>query len=197
MTEDSKTPGARAVRACHNYELKLSRQLVEMCRENEHISTDILDLLGSDVPRRWGRMDLSSRIAIASVAMLKKGAALPEPLENCGFIVGSRFGSLATDLSYAAGLLAGQPSPILFSYTLPNIAPSEAASFFGMRGPVYAVLDSILPLQAARGEAERLFDHIPGLDYMLYAAIDVLSGGDVSATVGAIGIAEEGEPAAS
>jgi 3-oxoacyl-(acyl-carrier-protein) synthase len=95
-----------------------------------------------------------------------------------GLVTGSACGCVCTDLSYFRTVLQGQPSPLLFSYTLPNTAPSEAAAYFGLQGPVYAVLDAAAPYEAALSEAVRLLDFIPELDLMIFGTLDVCPGAD-------------------
>jgi len=63
-------------------------------------------------------------------------------------------------------------SPTLFSYTLPNIALAEAASHFGLTGPVYSVF---VDDTGADGEEEagRWLSHDDSLDFMVVGELDV------------------------
>ena len=125
---------------------------------------DILAILGQ-VPKRWGRMDILSRAAVVEIgrALVSPGSGEPaarvDAAARVGVIAGTRRGSLATDLAFARSLASGleMASPTLFGYTLPNIALAEAASHFGLTGPVYSVFagPDDDPLQLARREAGR------------------------------------------
>ena len=132
-------------------------------------------------PKRWGRMDNLSRAAVTGVGLALEKADLLEPdtgrLINdivVGLVAGSQWGSLATDLDYAATLSQGfaMASPTIFSYTLPNIGLAEAASQFGLLGPVYALF-SKNPQQEAEREANRWLSSSPGVDVMLAGVLDV------------------------
>ncbi|MBU0480843.1 MAG: hypothetical protein KKG47_07060 [Proteobacteria bacterium] len=96
---------------------------------------------------------------------------------KAGLIGGTRYGSLETDLLYAE-TAAGDPllaSPLLFSYTLPNISLAEAASHFGLTGPVYSVF-SENPLSAAEEEALRWLADDPELAFMVAGGFDFRAG---------------------
>jgi len=133
-------------------------------------------------PARWGRMDRISRIAVVEVGCLLHGRGLLEiatgkvaATMDVGLVTGTRRGSLATDLAYCAPIPQAPElvSPTLFSYTLANIAASEVASQFGLRGPVYALYSEIDPLGAAMEEAKRWLSTSPGLDAMVAGVLDV------------------------
>jgi 3-oxoacyl-(acyl-carrier-protein) synthase len=124
----------------------------------------ILAILGQ-VPKRWGRMDLLSRAAVVEIGRAiaawqgKEQPARLDDTARVGVIAATRRGSLATDLAFGHSLTQGleMASPTLFGYTLPNIALAEAASHYGLTGPVYSVFTGPGddPLQLARREAGR------------------------------------------
>jgi len=89
-----------------------------------------------------------------------------------GIVTGTARGCLETDIAYLDTVARRQASPLLFSYTLPNIAPSEAAVFFRLEGPVYSVFDVNDPYQAALSESERLLGFLPEVDFMIFGMID-------------------------
>ncbi len=134
------------------------------------------------LPERWLRMDLMSQVAVLEVGRLLRPLGYLDSAShkikkelNSALIVGSRYGSLATDQQYAASLRDGIAfaSPAFFGYTLPNIALAEAASHYGITGPVFALLDQE-PLEAARNEAER-WSHYLGPDpLIIYGELDVI-----------------------
>lgn len=140
-------------------------------------------LLG-EVPKRWGRMSLLSRMVLAGLArffyqenLLAPGSRFTDRGVKVGLIGSSRRGSLATDFEFLATAEAGAgcASPALFGYTLPNIPLAEAAVFFGLTGPVYALLtdrEEDVLLSAAREEACRHLAFSPGPDLMLACAFD-------------------------
>lgn len=146
---------------------------------------DTIALLG-DIPRQWGRMPPLSRAVVVETGRVLKDAGLLEngrnlaaKGENVGLIGGSRKGSLSTDLNFAAtfSLNPKLASPVLFSYTLPNIPLAEAAGHYGLVGPVYAVFDSDNPLDAARQEAKRLLRMQKNISVMLACEFDHLDHG--------------------
>ncbi|MDF1614723.1 hypothetical protein [Desulfurivibrio dismutans] len=141
-----------------------------------------------EVPGRWGRMPPLSRALVvetgrvlAAADLLTGGRRLHERGIKVGLIGATTTGSLSTDLDFAASLDGGfqLASPALFGYTLPNIALSEAASHYGLTGPVYAVFPGHQPLMAAaRTEAERWLAGCPELDLMLAGVFDSRPGAD-------------------
>ncbi len=88
---------------------------------------------------RFGRLDPLSRWALAAVELLGLERPLPDG-ERCGLVLASRVGSLGADLSFQAGLDAGEPSPAAFTYTLPSQAAGEIAVRYGIRGPISCLL---------------------------------------------------------
>ena len=152
--------------------VEMPRELIMTCLNSQAAPPLLTELAGKSPPRRWGRMDGSSRLAIASVAHLITKKSVDYKGKRAGFVAAGRYGCLATDLAYARTLAGGQPSPLLFSYTLPNIAPSEAASFFGFTGPVYGVVDGSDPLKAVMSEADMLLSMPSGPDIVFFAVIE-------------------------
>jgi hypothetical protein len=141
---------------------------------------EILAVLG-ELPKRWGRMDRISRLAVVEVGRVLVESGLRGAGEKShhdhkrgGLIGMTRRGCLATDLAFAATLLKGvaMASPILFGYTLPNIALAEAAGHFGLTGPVYSVY-SDNPDAGGEDEVRRWLDHDPSLDFMVVGGLDV------------------------
>jgi len=141
-------------------------------------------LLGA-LPDRWGRMDMMSRSALVGVGRVLSEAGLladDAPVlrngHNGGLIVGSRRGSLASDLEYAETLLLGpgMASPHLFGYTLPNIALAEAAIQYKLTGPAYVLIDEN-PFDNAVHEAGQWLSDLPGEKKIMVAGVlDVIPG---------------------
>jgi 3-oxoacyl-(acyl-carrier-protein) synthase len=141
---------------------------------------DILAVLG-ELPKRWGRMDKISRLAVVEVGrillaygMLGRGGKSSSCRGRGGLIGLTRRGSLTTDLAYADTLKQGLEvaSPTLFSYTLANIALAEAASHYGLIGPVYSVFADD-PGSGGEAEARRWLACDNALDFMIVGELDV------------------------
>jgi 3-oxoacyl-(acyl-carrier-protein) synthase len=141
---------------------------------------ETLALIGV-VPKRWGRMDRISRLAVVEVGRALRLAGLlrdePGKVETAsvgGLIGAACYGCLATDLAFAETMAGGinLASPTLFSYTLPNIALAEAASHYGLTGPVYSLFSSD-PAEA-ENEAHRWLVDESGPDFMVAGAIDIV-----------------------
>jgi len=142
-------------------------------------ANDIRQIIGT-VPKRWGRMDAASRIALVEVGRLLGEAALLDanrqlpPQTLAGLVVGSRRGSIETDRRFSKGLRESPEtaSPLLFSYTLPNIPLSEAACQYQLRGPVYTIYSKKPALQAER-DGRRWLNHNPEISFMVCGELDV------------------------
>ena len=141
---------------------------------------EILAVLG-ELPKRWGRMDWVSRLAVVETGRALEAAGIlhfeggqPVTTGQGGLIGVTRRGSLTSDLAYAETLKQGpeMASPILFSYTLPNTALSEAASHYGLTGPVYSLF-SEEPGADGRDAAKRWLAEDPKLDFMVAGGLDV------------------------
>lgn len=140
---------------------------------------EILAVLG-ELPKRWGRMDKISRLAVVEVGRVLCGVVQgsdkkPDPSRGRGGLIGlTSRGSLATDLAYVATLKQGSEmaSPTLFSYTLPNIALAEAASHYDLTGPVYSVFVDD-PGSGGEAEARRWLSYDSSLDFMIVGELDV------------------------
>lgn len=78
------------------------------------------------------------------------------PSEQIAVIVGSAYGCHKTDEEYYRTVLARQPSPRLFAYTLPSSPVGELSILHGLRGPGLAVVGSRSAGLAALAEAGAL-----------------------------------------
>jgi len=97
-----------------------------------------------DLPSRFGRFDVYTKVSFATAALALKDAGLlrREGKKNIGIIVGSSSGGYDNDLAYFKSTLEAKgsfTSPNLFSYTLPNVALGEIAVFFNFIGPIFCV----------------------------------------------------------
>lgn len=140
----------------------------------------VASILGN-IPSRWGRMSPLSRLLIVETGcllqetgILARGQRLSEIDKKVGLIGGTKRGSLHADQEFIVTMADGPglASPSLFGYTLPNIPLAEAASFYGLVGPVYAIFDSRDPLKKAVDEARRLLVMQKGLAFMLACEFD-------------------------
>jgi len=149
----------------------------------EEPDPETANLLGN-TPARWGRMPPLSRLLIVEVGrflqqhgLLEQGGNLGRSGKTVGLIGGTSRGSLSTDLEFAKTLEQGVDlaSPALFGYTLANIPLAEAASHYGLIGPVYAIIDDDNPLQHALAECKRHCKHSEEIDFMLACYFDDLA----------------------
>ncbi|MBW1718374.1 MAG: hypothetical protein JRJ43_02260 [Deltaproteobacteria bacterium] len=145
------------------------------------MNREILAIIGN-APRRWGRMDLLSRMAVIEVGRALRDSDLLDKQTNklhtakiVGLVAATRWGSLITDLAFCETLSQGPElaSPTIFSYTLPNIALAEAASHFGLTGPVYSIFAKDNPFEEARQEALRWLSCQPEISAMVSGQLDI------------------------
>lgn len=84
---------------------------------------------------RFGRLDLSSQLALLAVESLGVDFST-WPRERVAICLAAQTGSLSTDVEYWNGReTAGGPSPTLFAYTLPSAAIGEIAIRHRFTGP--------------------------------------------------------------
>jgi 3-oxoacyl-(acyl-carrier-protein) synthase len=108
---------------------------------------------------RFGRMDLSTQLAMRAVESLGIDFDA-QPRGRTGICLGTRTGSLATDLDFWSGReTAGGPSPTLFAYTLPSAAIGEIAIRHRLTGVNLCLVGEDVMLGEARdllrrGEAD-------------------------------------------
>lgn len=118
------------------------------------------ELPSARLGQRFGRLDLTSQLALLAVAELKINFdALAR--NRVGICLAASAGSLSTDLNYWHGRNGvGGPSPTLFAYTLPSAAAGEVAIHFRLTGPNLCFVGGeglVLPEAAdllRRGEAD-------------------------------------------
>jgi 3-oxoacyl-(acyl-carrier-protein) synthase len=118
------------------------------------------DLRDARLGSRFGRMDLSSRLALMAVEQLQVDFD-SMARERIAICLATGASSLATDWEYWKGRDgAGGPSPTLFTYTLPSAAIGEIAIRHKLTGPSLCFVgDGSVVLQEAadllrRGEAD-------------------------------------------
>ena len=142
---------------------------------------EIAGIIGA-VPKRWGRMDLASRVALVAVGRLLRRESLLGPdgrvTGRIGLVAATGHGCLAVDLAFCRTVEEGRASPMLFGYTLANIPLAEAASHYGLTGPVYAVYGGA---GAARDQAALWLGCEGGAGTMIYGELDVPPGGAIKA----------------
>ena len=93
------------------------------------------DVSSARLGTRFGRMDLSSQLALLAVEMLGVNfTALPS--DRIAICLAASAGSLSTDVDFWNGRNSpGGPSPMLFAYTLPSAAIGEIAIRHKLTGP--------------------------------------------------------------
>jgi 3-oxoacyl-(acyl-carrier-protein) synthase len=118
------------------------------------------DLKSARLGTRFGRLDLSSQLALLAVELLGVdfGTFSRDRIAIC-FV--ARAGSLSTDFDFWSGRDdVGGPSPTLFAYTLPSAAIGEIAIRHRLTGPNLCFVDDdkmLLPEATdllRRGEAD-------------------------------------------
>lgn len=118
------------------------------------------DLKSARLGTRFGRLDLSSQLALLAVAAL--GVDFEKfPRGRIAICLAAKTGSLSTDFDFWSGRDAvGGPSPTLFAYTLPSAAIGEIAIRHRLTGPNLCFIgeDKVILPEAAdllrRGEAD-------------------------------------------
>jgi len=99
-----------------------------------HSTTDA-DVSSARLGQRFGRMDLTSQLALLAVEPF---VAHFESLarDRIAICLAAKMSSLPTDIEYWKGRdAAGGPSPTLFTYTLPSAAIGEIAIRHRLTGP--------------------------------------------------------------
>jgi hypothetical protein len=81
----------------------------------------------------FGKLSLPDRLAF-SAASLALAEYPVDRKETAGICLGLPAGSVSTDLRYMESVVAGFPSPAVFSATLPSSAIADIAIFFGFKG---------------------------------------------------------------
>ena len=106
------------------------------------------DVVTARLGSRFGRMDLTSQLALLAVEPLA-GAFDSIGRDRIAICLAARTGSLSTDVEYWKGRdAAGGPSPTLFTYTLPSAAIGEIAIRHRLTGPNLCFVghsDNVLP----------------------------------------------------
>jgi len=93
------------------------------------------DVRAAKLGSRFGRLDLSSQLALLAVEALGLDFDAHRR-DRVGICLAARAGSLSTDVEYWSGRgNAGGPSPTLFAYTLPSAAIGEIAIRHRLTGP--------------------------------------------------------------
>ena len=139
------------------------------------------DVAAARLGPRFGRMDLTSQLALLAVEPLVAHFD-SVPRERVAICLAARAASLSTDTEYWKGrATAGGPSPTLFTYTLPSASIGEIAIRHRLTGPNLCFVgggDELLAEASdliSRGEADGcvcVFANVvsPGLAEMIPAA---------------------------
>jgi hypothetical protein len=81
----------------------------------------------------FGKLSLPDRLAFSAASLALSACRLGDK-ESAGICLGLPAGSLSTDLRYMESVLAGFPSPAVFSATLPSSAIADIAIVHGLKG---------------------------------------------------------------
>ncbi|HUI92302.1 MAG TPA: beta-ketoacyl synthase N-terminal-like domain-containing protein [Chitinivibrionales bacterium] len=82
----------------------------------------------------FGKLSLSDRLVFGASSLILSRYPL-QSKETAAITLGIRAGSLSTDLRYMESVMAGFPSPAVFSATLPSSAIADVAIYFELKGP--------------------------------------------------------------
>jgi hypothetical protein len=82
----------------------------------------------------FGKLMLPDKLAFCAASAVLSNCEPANP-ETTAITLGICAGSLSTDLRYMESVLAGFPSPAIFSATLPSSAIADVAIYFGIKGP--------------------------------------------------------------
>jgi hypothetical protein len=82
----------------------------------------------------FGKLMLPDKLAFAAASLILSKVE-PAHKETTAITLGISAGSLSTDLRYMESVIAGFPSPAIFSATLPSSAITDIAIYFGLKGP--------------------------------------------------------------
>lgn len=112
--------------------------------EDAHFKYPELQEIIQELPPRFGRFDVYTKLTFATAVLALKDAGLlgREGKKKIGIVIGSSSSVYDDDIAYyestrdAKGAFA---SPNLFSYTLPNVALGEIAVYFKFVGPTFCV----------------------------------------------------------
>ncbi len=132
----------------------------------------LLEIKASDITAEpypnFRRLDAYCRLGLAAVAFALRDAGLDQwdVKRDIGVIVSTVYGCLGTDVDYYLTLIpedGANASPVLFSYTSPNSFLGEAAIFFGLTGPGFAIAEQHpTGLGALQAAMIQLFRHDVG-----------------------------------
>lgn len=102
--------------------------------------------LGGTVPAgrsgQLGRMDRLSGLSLCAadqVLLLPEARARLHP-DATGVLIGTEYGCHKTDEAFFRGVLAGEPSPRLFAYTLPSSPVGEVSIHHRLLGPGFSIV---------------------------------------------------------
>jgi hypothetical protein len=82
----------------------------------------------------FGKLSLPDKLAFGAASLILSQAPVLKK-ETAAITLGICAGSFSTDLRYMESVLAGFPSPAIFSATLPSSAITDVAIYFGLKGP--------------------------------------------------------------
>jgi 3-oxoacyl-(acyl-carrier-protein) synthase len=125
-------------------------------------------------------MNSLSQAALLSIGRLLKDTDLLDSTNRiraehqAGLIIGTRRGSLETDLAYGETVAAGPEfiSPALFGYTLPNIPLAEVAIHYNVTGPVFSLFSENPATDAVKISKEWLSDPSTGCTFIIAGSLD-------------------------
>lgn len=81
----------------------------------------------------FGKLSFTDKLAFSAAAIAIENGKIDNP-ENCGILLHTNIGSYFRDKEFMKSIKDGNPSPALFSATLPSSPIAEIAIVFGLKG---------------------------------------------------------------
>ncbi len=81
----------------------------------------------------FGKLSFTDKLAFSAAAVAIENGKIDNP-ENCGILLHTNIGSFFRDCEFMDSIRNENPSPALFSATLPSSPIAEIAIVFGLKG---------------------------------------------------------------
>ena len=82
----------------------------------------------------FGKLNLPDKLAFSAASLALRDVSVSTPSATALFL-GIPEGSLSTDRAYRESIIGGNPSPALFSATLPSSPIADIAIYYHLKGP--------------------------------------------------------------
>jgi len=105
-------------------ETQRKKPLIELSREEVYSQKHLV----------FGKLSFTDKLAFSAAAIAIENAKIENP-EECGILINTNIGSYFRDCEFMQSIRDENPSPALFSATLPSSPIAEIAITFGLKGP--------------------------------------------------------------